>query len=323
MKLTAREKELVEALHKEPLISQDELALQFGISRSSVAVHISNLMKKGIILGKGYVFNQKVSIVVVGQVGLEIKVQEDSESTSIDLQQAGFGLDMCRTLAEFGVDPKLITVVGNDELGNSILDTLQSMDADISNIYRHPTRSTCKRIVSNRGLSLAEGCSQQEFQQAIEAREWVVSNCDWLLVEPAFRDFVAEKIAGRQGIQPCLCGNWFFQGTMPATLKRCGLVVLGVEDFQNYDLYINKAQELLETGTRNCIITDGSSSIVLVNNEGVRDHPLLPNQNFDSQKDLEVFMAGLVYGLSARYPLRQALRIASGAAHGGGEKAIG
>jgi pseudouridine kinase len=323
MKLTAREKEIVEALQKEPLISQDELALQFGISRSSVAVHISNLMKKGIILGKGYVFNQKVAIVVVGQVGLEIKVQEESDSTCIDLQHAGFALDMCRALVEFGVSPKLITVVGNDELGNSILDDLQALDADITNIFRHPARRTCRRIVSNRGLNLTEGCSQQEFQQAIEAREWVVSNCDWLLVEPAFQDFVAEKIAGRQGSPPCLCGNWYFQGAMPAALKRCGLVVLGVEDFRNYELYMNKSLELVEAGTRNCIIADGSSNMVLVNAEGVRDHPLLPNQNFDSREDLDVFMAGLVYGLSARYPLRQALRIASGAAHSGGSKSIG
>jgi pseudouridine kinase len=317
MKLTAREKEIVEALHKEPLISQDELALQFGISRSSVAVHISNLMKKGIILGKGYVFNQKVSIVVVGQVGLEIRVQEEDGATSIDMQQSGFGLQMCRTLAEFGVNPKLITVVGNDELGNSILNDLQAMDADITNIFRNSSQRTCKRIISNRGLNLAEGCSPHEFRQAIEAREWVVSNCDWLLVEPVFQDFVADKIGARHGSLPCLAGNWYLQGAMPIGLKRCGLVILGVEDFHNYERHVNQGLELLEAGTKNCVLTDGSSNMVVVNAEGVRDYPLLPNQIFDSRTDLDVFMAGLVYGLSARYPLRQALRIASGAAHSG------
>lgn len=317
MKLTAREKEIVEALQKEPLISQDELALQFGISRSSVAVHISNLMKKGIILGKGYVFNQKVSIVVVGQVGLEIRVQVESDTTSIDMQHAGFGLDLCRVLGSFGVSPKLITVVGNDELGSSILDDLQAWEVDINNIFRHPEHRTCKKIVSNRGLSLSEGCSHQEFQQAIEAREWVVTNCDYLIVEPAFQEFVADKIAERQGSTPCLCGNWFCQGAMPVILQRCGLVVLGVEDFQDYDTYVKKGLELLEAGTKNCIITDGTSNMVLVNAEGIRDYPLLPNQNFDSRRDLDVLMAGLVYGLSARYPFRQALRIASGAAHSG------
>ena len=55
MRLTSREKELFEVLKNEPLISQDELSRRFGITRSSVAVHISNLMKKGVILGKGYI----------------------------------------------------------------------------------------------------------------------------------------------------------------------------------------------------------------------------------------------------------------------------
>ena len=36
------------------MISQQELADRAGITRSSVAVHISNLMKKGCIAGKGY-----------------------------------------------------------------------------------------------------------------------------------------------------------------------------------------------------------------------------------------------------------------------------
>jgi cell division protease FtsH len=64
MRLTLRETEIFEILKKEPLIAQDELARRFGISRSSVAVHISNLMKKGVILGKGYVINESASVVV-------------------------------------------------------------------------------------------------------------------------------------------------------------------------------------------------------------------------------------------------------------------
>ena len=37
------------------MIQQQEIADRLGITRSSVAVHISNLTKKGCIAGKGYV----------------------------------------------------------------------------------------------------------------------------------------------------------------------------------------------------------------------------------------------------------------------------
>ena len=50
--MTQRESEILKLIEKEPLLSQREIAEILGITRSSVAVHISNLMKKGLIVGK-------------------------------------------------------------------------------------------------------------------------------------------------------------------------------------------------------------------------------------------------------------------------------
>ena len=53
--MTNREAQIFQWIMENPMISQEELAAKAGIARSSAAVHISNLMKKGYILGKGYV----------------------------------------------------------------------------------------------------------------------------------------------------------------------------------------------------------------------------------------------------------------------------
>ena len=53
--MTQRERQILRWIEENPMISQQELAEKAGITRSSVAVHISNLMKKGFIAGKGYV----------------------------------------------------------------------------------------------------------------------------------------------------------------------------------------------------------------------------------------------------------------------------
>ena len=44
--MTQRERQILNWIEENPLISQQELAEKAGITRSSVAVHISNLMKK-------------------------------------------------------------------------------------------------------------------------------------------------------------------------------------------------------------------------------------------------------------------------------------
>lgn len=44
--MTQRERQLLEWIRENPMISQQELAEKAGITRSSAAVHISSLMKR-------------------------------------------------------------------------------------------------------------------------------------------------------------------------------------------------------------------------------------------------------------------------------------
>ena len=53
--MTQRERQILRLIEEDPMISQEMLAEKLGITRSSVAVHISNLTKKGCIAGRGYV----------------------------------------------------------------------------------------------------------------------------------------------------------------------------------------------------------------------------------------------------------------------------
>ena len=57
--MTQRERQLLEWIRENPMISQQELAEKAGITRSSAAVHISSLMKKGYIAGRGYLLRHR------------------------------------------------------------------------------------------------------------------------------------------------------------------------------------------------------------------------------------------------------------------------
>ena len=62
--MTRREQEILAWIRDNPLISQQELAQRAGITRSSVAVHISNLMRKGLIRGRGYLLGEGAYVAV-------------------------------------------------------------------------------------------------------------------------------------------------------------------------------------------------------------------------------------------------------------------
>lgn len=90
--ITERERQILRWIEENPLISQQELAELGNITRSSVAVHISNLMKKGLIQGKGYILQKNPYIVVIGGVNMDIfghpdapLVQKDSNPGHVSL----------------------------------------------------------------------------------------------------------------------------------------------------------------------------------------------------------------------------------------------
>ena len=70
--MTQRERQVLQLIEADPLISQQDIAAKLGITRSSVAVHIANLTKKGCIAGRGYVLHAGTYAVVVGGVNVDI-----------------------------------------------------------------------------------------------------------------------------------------------------------------------------------------------------------------------------------------------------------
>lgn len=68
-----REKQILKILRRNPLIQQNEIADILQISRSRVAAHIMDLMRKGMIKGKGYILTEQDYCVVVGAINMDIR----------------------------------------------------------------------------------------------------------------------------------------------------------------------------------------------------------------------------------------------------------
>lgn len=316
MRLTLREKELYEVLKREPLISQDELAKRLGITRSSVAVHISNLMKKGVILGKGYVFNEAASAVVIGESCINIDVQGENEKNVIDIIYGGFALEFSRALANYGVNVKVITITGNDDIGDEIINKLKEREIDTSNIYRHLKLRSCRRVLLNHISAYEEAYSWKEYEKALALREWVAVNCEWLCIDPRFQKNILNHLTGKDEEKlPYLSTYKAIQypEEIPEFLQDYSTLVLGVGS-ENLDYYIDKIRSW--ASNQNWVITDGISRVVYFQDLKAMDVLLLPNQSFNIGDRLPFLLAGLIYGLSSGYPLRQAIRIGIGSAAG-------
>lgn len=314
MRLTAREREILEVLRKDPLISQEDLAGRLRISRSSAAVHISNLMKKGAVLGKGYVFSEQASIAVIGDTFLGIEV--DETEPRIEIYHSGTALSLSTIFAELGIRPKVMTVLGNDDLATEILGRMQQLNIDTSSIVRLNKRRTCRRIYTQKELIYEESIAEAEIQKAFESWAWAALNCEYLVVDPHYQTMIYQLFNNKEEDSiPQLCTYGYLaddQDISEAT-THYHIVVLGVQDPLAWDRCISRCLELAKDDHL-LVITDGSNHLVFIKDAQVYDFPLLPGQTFDWRTGIPRLLAGLVYGLSNRYPTRQAVRIGVGAA---------
>ena len=141
--MTQRERQVLQLIESDPLISQQDIAKKLGITRSSVAVHISNLTKKGCIAGRGYVLRSGSYAVVVGGVNVDIGgrsfaplVAADSNPGIVSISLGGVGRNIAHNLALLGADVHLLSAYGDDVNGERVAASCSELGIDLSHALR-------------------------------------------------------------------------------------------------------------------------------------------------------------------------------------------
>lgn len=158
--MTNREQEILELLRKNPMISQNELADMLGIARSSAAVHITNLIKKGYILGKGYILSEEAYVTVIGGANIDIigfpqstLILKDSNPGKVKISLGGVGRNIAENLVKLGLHTKLISAVGDDVYGNKVMDEARILGLDMQDslVLKGQQTSTYMAILDEQG----------------------------------------------------------------------------------------------------------------------------------------------------------------------------
>ncbi len=130
MNLTPREQALLELIRESPTSTPAELARRLGTTRSAVNVHVSSLVKKGALRGRGYILaamREKNYVVVVGGANMDFKSRTagraipGTSNPGLSRQSpGGVGRNIAENLARLGVPVHLVSAVGRDPVGLSL-----------------------------------------------------------------------------------------------------------------------------------------------------------------------------------------------------------
>ena len=326
--MTQREQQLLAWIRENPMISQQELADKAGITRSSVAVHISNLMKKGCIAGKGYILSTAPYAVVVGGVNMDIGgrslgplVAQDSNPGKVTMSLGGVGRNIAHDMRLMEVDTKLLTAFGDDVYAQKITASCGELGIDVSQSLVVPGAATSTYLyISGPDGDMALAMSDMEIYDLLtpaflasrssllngaaavvvdanipeESIAWLCDTCK----APIFADPVSTAKAPK--LLPVL-GK--LHALKPNRLEAELLTGIRIHDEESLQ---RAADALLSTGLREVYISLGGDGILAASHEGRCRVPCIPGSMVSTTGCGDAGMAALVWAYLEGLDLQEA-----------------
>lgn len=315
--MTQRERQILLLIEANPMISQNEIAETLGITRSSVAVHISNLIKKGHIAGKGYVLRSGSYVVVVGGVNVDIGgrsfaplVAADSNPGTVTVSLGGVGRNIAHNLALLGTDVRMLTAYGDDPHGHQVASNCSALGIDLSHALKIPggTTSTYLYLTDETGemalaisdMSICERISPAYLEEKLpllhnaqvvvadanipaESLEFLAKNC----TAPLFIDPVSTVKAEK--LRPILHKIHTLKPNRLEAELLSGVKIESLEDVEK------AADKLLSLGVHRLFISLGGDGVLAAMGDEKLLLPNIPGNMVNTTGCGDAFMAALVW----------------------------
>jgi pseudouridine kinase len=334
--VTIRERQILNWIEENPMISQEELARKAGITRSAVAVHISNLMKKGHIAGRGYVVSGAAYVAVVGGVNIDIGgrpnrplIKRDSNPGKVSISLGGVGRNIAHNMSLLGLHVRFLTAFGDDLHAQRIEASCADLGIDISHARKVADASTstylylndengdmvlavsdmdiCERITPDyiaSNLSLLNNAQVVvvDGNLPVETLGYLAEHC----TAPIFADPVS--VTKAEKLRPILGRlNTLKPNRMEAELLS-GIRITDERSMRQ------AAEKLLETGLHRVFLSLGADGVFAANGEESRIYPCIPAAVRSTTGAGDAFMAALVWAYLKGMDLEDTVRAASAAA---------
>lgn len=315
--MTQRERELLKLIETDPMISQQDLANRLGITRSSVAVHISNLMKKGYIAGKGYVLRSASYAVVVGGVNMDIGgrsdaplISSDSNPGKVRMSLGGVGRNIAHNMSLLGLDVRLLTAFGDDMNAQRIAASCGELGIDISQALTVPGAATSTYLfIAGHDGDMALAVNDMEIYEHVtpaylQSRRALLDNAQLVVVdtnipaesiiwlcENAKAPIFADPVSTVKGVKlkPVL-GK--LHTLKPNRMEAELLSGVSITDEKSLE---KAANALLDIGLRRVFISLGGDGVYAADHEEHLHLPCVKGEMVNTTGCGDAFMAALAW----------------------------
>lgn len=335
--LGAQEAAVLALIKDNPFAGQQEIAATLGLARSTVAAHITQLVQKGYLLGRGYVLPEPSRAVLIGGAVFDRKYRARQKivletSNPVDGMRSfgGVARNVAENLSLLGTPTSFISIVGNDETGAALLAHLRGQGIDVSQVVVTSEKPTAEyaAILDPAGdlvLGLADMGIFDLFQPAHIDRAWshlasaslVFADCN--LPAETLHHLIERRRNARFRLAVDAVSTHKVV-RLPANLSGIDLLFMNIDEAnarlartgaQSLDDAAEAARLLQQAGAREAIVTMGSRGIAVATVEGVRSFEAVKASPLDMTGAGDAMIAGTLHGTLSSMDSFAAARIGS------------
>ncbi|WP_124057724.1 carbohydrate kinase [Vaginisenegalia massiliensis] len=331
--LNFNERRVLKLIEEDPFLSQQSIADQLDVPRSTVATIISNLTTKKQLLGRAYIVNKQPEVFCIGAMNVDRKfvlnqalIRGTSNPVSSSVSIGGVARNVAENLGRLDVKVSLISLAGQDKDYELIKQNTQGF-VNLQHVQQLPEASTSNyTAVLEQSGELDFAFADMDICQLMTA-EWIES---YQLVLSQARMIVADlnvsqdavakiiEIANKEAIDLMLVSvSTPKMSHLPKNLNGVTWLIINEEEsrayFEAHQLAQPSEEDLLKTwldlGVENIVITHGAQPTRYANRQGDMGHiqPPMVDHVEDVTGAGDAFSAGVVCGYLDAYSLHEAI----------------
>lgn len=329
-----KEKQILSLIKENPFIAQNELSKLLGLSRSAVAGYISQLVKKGSIVGRAYVLRQDAHITCIGGANVDRKAQslnpiQYRESNPVIMIHScgGVARNIAENLGKLGCSTSLITLIGDDNEGKWLLDETKRYGVDVSQSFVLPQdrTGTYTAILDESGEMIIAVADMQIYEdltkEMIQGKWSHIASSEWILLDTNVpENIIAYVIERCKQEQLSLCVNpvsALKAKKLPENLHGIDLLLPNKNEAEilsgiKMDTIADCKQaceSIIQRGVKQVVVTLGDQGLFWAT-EAESEHLLPPKVEVDDVTGAgDALTAGVLFGLIQGEPLEIACRM--------------
>jgi len=336
--MTTREREIFLLIKDNTMITQEEIAEKLGISRSAVSVHISSLLRQGLIRGRGYVINEERYHVVIGTAGMDFTGTIEGKSSDsvtekiinyygrININYGGAAYNISECLSQLGENVRMISPISSDIFGKQIIERCREQQINTDDCLYLPEISQSVMLQlrnedKDQIISMDNYFSEVHMTPEFFAQKTdILRNANSIVITDIISPESAEFLLSVNN-----SNTWFVFSGVTSRIKKhshnIGKVAHLYVNLQaaahiaNLPLSVGYeaiAKRFCELGIHDAFISCDNRMIVHVTQkDGYKCYTPIPGVRSDSERGKDGFVSGLISTSTGNHSMTDRIRYAS------------